>query len=209
MADGSRDGDTIDDLIGALEDAPEGGTDLDRRIAFQLGLPIGESDQMIKLLLFEGYGWDVISELVQSENPCFSTSLDARIPGENIVLAMHSRKRGQWVAIHRSAGGVDFLAWAASEPLARRAAALRGLRAVSSFDPRSATSEPAGAAAEATAPEAVIATAEALAPSPGMAPRSPASRGSAGMAARAAQDAPPEPDDGDGLPQGAEWKVLF
>lgn len=220
MADGSRDDDTIDDLIGALECAPDGGTDLDRRIAFQLGLPIGESDQMIKLLLFEGYGWDVISELVQSENPCFSTSLDARIPGENIVLAMHSSKRGQWAAIHRSAGGVDFLAWAASEALARRAAALRGLRAVSSFDPRSTSSDLAAAAAdspaaEAAGPETLVATAEAvapprgMAPPPGMAPDGPASRGSAGVAARAAHEAAPMPDDGDGLPQGGEWKVLF
>lgn len=216
MADGSRDDYTIDDLIGALEHAPDGGTDLDRRIAFQLGLPIGESDQMIKLLLFEGYGWDVISELVQSENPCFSTSLDARIPGENIVLAMHSSKRGQWVAIHRSAGGVDFLAWAASEPLARRAAALRGLRAVSSFDPRSPVSELAAAAAPTDAPaagstglEALIATTEASASQPGMVPRGPASRGSGGAASRAAHDAARTPDDGDDLPQGGEWKVLF
>ena len=212
MADGSRDDYTIDDLIGALEHAPDGGTDLDRRIAFQLGLPIGESDQMIKLLLFEGYGWDVISELVQSENPCFSTSLDARIPGENIVLAMHSSKRGQWVAIHRSAGGVDFLAWAASEPLARRAAALRGLRAVSSFDPRSPVSELAAAAAPtdapgSTGPEALIAMTEASASQPGMAPRGPAFRGSAGAASRAAHDAALTPDDD--LPQGGEWKVLF
>lgn len=145
MADGSRDEHTIDDLIAALERAPEGGGDLDRMVAFQLGLPIGESDQMIKLLLFEGYSWDVISELVKCENPCFSTALDARIPGENIVMAMRSTKRGQWAAIHRSAGGTDFLAWAASEPLARRAAALRGLRAVSSFDMR-ATPAVAGAA---------------------------------------------------------------
>ncbi len=147
MADGSRDEHTIDDLIAALEQAPEGGDDLDRMIAFQLGLSIGESDQMIKLLLFEGYDWDVISELVQSENPRFSTALDARIPGENVVLAMHSKKRGQWAAIHRGSGGTDFMAWAATEALARRAAALRGLRAVSSFEPRSADHRPAMPAA--------------------------------------------------------------
>jgi hypothetical protein len=138
VAEASRDEHTIDDLIAALECAPEGNTELDRMVAFQLGLPIGESDQMIKLLLFEGYSWDVISELVQSENPSFTTALDARIPGENIVFAMLSAKRGQWAALHRGAGGTDFMAWAASEPLARRAAALRGLRAVSAFDSRPA-----------------------------------------------------------------------
>lgn len=183
MTDDSRDDDTIDDLIDALERAPEGGGDLDRKIAFQLGLPIGESDQMIKLLLFEGYSWDVISELVQSENPCFSTALDAGIPGENIVLAMHSNKRGQWAAIHRSAGGVDFTAWAASEPLARRAAALRGLRAVSSFDPRSTTVDaadagrPTDAAAATSEPAALVAAAD------------------------SSLD--------DDLPQSGDWKILF
>lgn len=134
MAEGSCDEHTIDDLIAALEQAPAGSAELDRMVAFQLGLPIGDSDQMIKLLLFEGYGWDVISELVDSKEPSFTRALDARIPGENIVLAMHSAKRGQWAAIHRGAGGTDFTAWAATEALARRAAALRGLRAVSSFD---------------------------------------------------------------------------
>jgi hypothetical protein len=210
VAEGSRDEDTIDDLIGALERAPDGGGDLDRRIAFQLGLPIGESDQMIKLLLFEGYSWDVISELVQSENPCFSTALDARIPGENIVLAMHSSKRGLWAAIHRSAGGVDFLAWAASEALARRAAALRGLRAASSFDPRSMALGPAGAgwpteaAAAATGTEALVAAGEAAAAPQGMAPH-----GTADEASRAGNDIAPAPGSDDDLPQGGEWKILF
>ena len=154
MADGSRDEHTIDDLIAALESASEGGDDLDRMIAFQLGLSIGESDQMIKLLLFEGYDWDVISELMQSENPRFSTALDARIPGENVVLAMHSKKRGQWAAIHRGSGGTDFMAWAATEALARRSAALRGLRAVSAFEPRPADNRPGTAPATAPAVEA-------------------------------------------------------
>lgn len=182
MADGSRDDDTIDDLIGALERAPDGGTDLDRRIAFQLGLPIGESDQMIKLLLFEGYGWDVISELVQSENPCFTTAVDARIPGENIVLSMLSTKRGgQWAAIHRSVGGTDFMAWAATEPLARRAAALRGLRAVSSFDMRSSASGAATLTERPAAPTAPV-------------------------------DAPPDADEEGATRDaaaGSEWKILF
>ncbi len=134
MADSSRDEQTIDDLIGALERAPAGSRDLDRKIAGLLGLPLGESDQMVKLLLFEGYSWDVISELAHSQNPSFSTTLDACIPGENIVLAMQSAKRGQWAAIHRSVGGADSVAWAATEALARRAAALKGVRSVSAFD---------------------------------------------------------------------------
>ena len=152
MSEAVRDDCTIDDLIGALEGAPGGSPELDRMVAFQLGLPLGESDQMIKLLLFEGYSWDIISELVKSENPSFSTALDARIPGENIVLAMHSNKRGQWAAVHRSVGGADFLAWAATEALARRAAALRGLRSVSAFEARRPSDSPIAAAPAAISP---------------------------------------------------------
>lgn len=209
MADGSRDEHTIDDLISALERAPEGGGDLDRMIAFQLGLPIGESDEMIKLLLFEGYDWDVISELVLSENPCFSTALDARIPGENVVLAMHSKKRGQWAAIHRGSGGTDFMAWAATEALARRAAALRGLRAVSAFEPRPADHRPATSATDGA----------------GMAAAASADRGMEGARPGHAGDGEPAASqdgaaaddddlplsaagDGDRAPAG-EWKILF
>ena len=197
VAESSRDEHTIDDLIAALEHAPAGSAELDRMVAFQLGLPIGESDQMIKLLLFEGYSWDVISELVQSENPSFTTALDARIPGESIVLAMHSAKRGQWAAIHRSAGGTDFIAWAASEPLARRAAALRGLRAVSAFDAKAAVAAPSGLGRAAPQPPAMPngeAEGQRLAAEqPGIA---------------AAPAALPADDTEEGLRNG-EWKILF
>lgn len=183
MPETGRDEHTIDDLISALESAPSGSTELDRMVAFQLGLPLGESDQMIKLLLFEGYSWDVISELVKSENPAFTTSLDARIPGENIVLAMHSEKRGQWAAIHRSKGGTDFLAWAATEPLARRAAALRGLRSVSAFEVRPASAAPGGDATSKTAADHRPPEAE------------------PGDAAASVSDTASSP--------GGEWKILF
>ncbi len=184
MSDSTRDDRTIDDLIEALESAPSGSGELDRMVAFQLGLPLGESDQMIKLLMFEGYSWDIISELVQSDNPGFTTSLDARIPGENVVLAMLSPKRRQWVAVHRSVGGAEFTAWAATEPLARRAAALRGVRAASAFEARR------GAAVPADIPSA------ADKPSGGL--HEPAPSGGAESAP------PPEQPSPNG-----EWKILF
>lgn len=195
MADISGDEHTIDDLIAALERAPEGSGELDRMVAFQLGLPLGESDQMIKLLLFEGYSWDVISELVQSENPSFTTALDARIPGENIVLAIHSTKRRQWAAMHRSAGGADFVAWAATEPLARRAAALRGLRAVSAFDARpAAATQPAPAAQQSPA-------------SPAAATRQVHAESERQEAAIDPASLPP--GNADGIRDNGEWKILF
>jgi hypothetical protein len=212
VAEASRDEHTIDDLIAALERASEGNTELDRMVAFQLGLPIGESDQMIKLLLFEGYSWDVISELVQSENPSFTTALDARIPGENVVLAMRSAKRGQWAAIHRGAGGTDFIAWAASEALARRAAALRGLRAVSAFDSRSAV-------AAAPAMPAKFSPGE-TAPLPDAVARRSATNDDGSAAATGTDgalfnDPMDGPGDGPGDGRGdtparnGEWKILF
>lgn len=191
VADGSCDEHTIDDLIAALEQAPAGSAELDRMVAFQLGLPIGDSDEMIKLLLFEGYGWDVISEIVDSNDPSFTRSLDARIPGENIVLSMHSAKRGKWAAIHRGAGGTDFVAWAATEVLARRAAALRGLRAVSSFDMRAAAHTPKRPTAVARPDETAVPPAlsrDELSPGEGEAPA---------------------PDFPSGSPDPGEWKILF
>lgn len=187
MTDSTRDDRTIDDLIEALESAPSGSSELDRMVAFQLGLPLGESDQMIKLLMFEGYSWDIISGLVASDNPGFTTSLDARIPGENVVLAMLSSKRGRWVAVHRSVGGAEFTAWAATEPLARRAAALRGVRAASAFEAKR------GAAAPADTPSAADTSSGALhAPAPSCADES------------APGQEQPDPPSSNG-----EWKILF
>lgn len=186
MADGSRDEMTIDDLIGVLERAPAGSRDLDRRIAALLGLPIGESEQMVKLLQFEGYSWDVISELVQSQNPCFSSALDACIPGENIVLAMQSTKRGQWAAIHRSVGGAEFVAWAATEALARRAAALKGLRSVSAFEAKSSPLPEEKALPGSSSPRPEI------------------------QQRAHALDKDVEPESGSAEPpNGGEWKILF
>jgi hypothetical protein len=189
VSDSNRDDRTIDDLIDALEAAPVGNAELDRMVAFQLGLPLGESDQMIKLLLFEGYSWDIISELVQSGDPCFTTALDARIPGENVVLSMYSGKRGQWVAVHRSVGGTDFTAWAATEALARRAAALRSVRSASAFEARPASTLPAGV------PPGAIGSTDAAAE--GASPQSQAM-------------GPASPPDGfDGPSPTGEWKILF
>lgn len=209
MTQASRDEHTIDDLIAALEHAPEGSADLDRMVAFQLGLPIGESDQMIKLLLFEGYSWDVISELVQSENPCFTTALDARIPGENIVLAMQSAKRGQWAAIHRGASGADFIAWASSEPLARRAAALRGLRSVSAFDSRSAIAAASAAAEKPLAGEAApLAEAAARRNAADGDEESYAATGTDGALSHLPTGLPTD-GPADGAARNGEWKILF
>jgi hypothetical protein len=39
------------------------------------------------------------------------------LPGENIVLATYSDKRGQWAAVQRETDGREFMSWAATEAL--------------------------------------------------------------------------------------------
>ena len=84
---------------------------------------------MIELLVEEGYPWEVVSELLDAELPPYTTALDAALPGENIVLALHSPRRGRWAAVHKTPGGQQVLVWAASECLARRRAALKAIGA--------------------------------------------------------------------------------
>jgi hypothetical protein len=75
------------------------------------------------------FSLEVAGELLDGRPPPFTRTLDAAIPGENIVLATYSDKRGQWAAVQREADGREFMSWAATEALARRAAALQAFSA--------------------------------------------------------------------------------
>ena len=150
-----------DKLLESLGSAEAGDRELDIVIHYLLGAQAedagGEAGQMIELLVEEGYPWDVVSELLDAELPPYTTALDAALPGENIVLALHSPRRGRWAAVHKTPGGQQVLVWAASECLARRRAALKSLgaqpRARATPTPARA-SKPAAPAATEPAPGA-------------------------------------------------------
>ncbi|WP_119460361.1 hypothetical protein [Rhodospirillaceae bacterium SYSU D60014] len=136
---------TADDLIGALESAQKGSRTLDVQLAFKLGeaggsmedfpattrLPakwhaLGDFPAIAKIMLDEGFSWQSVCDVLDCEAPAYTTSLDAGIPGENIVFVIRSAKRNQWGAIHKTADGEEIFGWGATEVLARRTAALKG-----------------------------------------------------------------------------------
>ena len=117
-------------VVSALETAPAGGQELDCMISYALELARGEVDQvMMELLVNEGYSWNVISEIWEGKVARYTQSLDAGIEGENIAFVMRSERREQWAAVHKTPGGTEHVAWARTEILARRLAALKGILA--------------------------------------------------------------------------------
>lgn len=119
--------DIIDRVVSDLENATEGSQELDCMISYALELARGEFDQvMMELLVKEGFSWNVISEIWGGKVPPYTQSLDCGIAGENIAFAMRSDKRRQWAAVHKGPAGEEHLAWAKTEVLARRLAALKG-----------------------------------------------------------------------------------
>jgi hypothetical protein len=117
-------------VVSTLETAPAGGQELDCMISYALELARGEFDQlMMELLVNEGYSWNVISEIWEGKVARYTQSLDAGIEGENIAFVMKSERRTQWAAVHKSPDGTEHVAWARTEILARRLAALKGILA--------------------------------------------------------------------------------
>lgn len=116
------------DLIAALQEAESGDRKLDAMVAYHCGAVGRDAHQMVRLLIDEGSSWDLVFELMEGEIPAFTTSLDAAVPGENIVCAIYSTKYQRWAAVHRGQDGGEVLAWAADEVLARRVAGLQAIR---------------------------------------------------------------------------------
>ena len=115
-------------VISSLGEATQGGEDIDIRISVALGDLQSGSAKLLRLFVEEGYDWNVISNLLDEQVPPYTTSLDAKVPGESIVGVLYSRKRGRWAAIHRGPDGrEEGPVWAATEALARRAAGLAGI----------------------------------------------------------------------------------
>ncbi len=122
--------DIIRRVMSSLETAPAGSQELDCMISYTLELARGEFDQvMMELLVNEGFSWNVISEIWEGKVAPYTQSLDSAIEGENIAFVMRSDKRAQWAAVHKAADGSEHVAWARTEILARRLAALKGILA--------------------------------------------------------------------------------
>lgn len=128
MSEYKRKSGIIGRVVSALQTAPHGSQELDCMISYALELARGEFDQvMMELLVNEGFSWNVISEIWESKVAPYTQSLDCGIEGENIAFVMKSERREQWAAVHKSARGDEYVAWARTEILARRLAALKGI----------------------------------------------------------------------------------
>lgn len=117
-------------VVSALGTASTGSQELDCMISYALELARGEFDQvMMELLVNEGYSWNIISEIWEGKVARYTQSLDAAVEGENIAFVMKSERREQWAAVHKAPDGSEYVAWARTEILARRLAALKGILA--------------------------------------------------------------------------------
>ncbi len=169
-------------LLLSLANARRGKRELDIVVSFILGDTASEAGKMIELFVEEGYPWDVISELLDEDLPAYTTSLDAALPGENVVLSAYSKRRRQWVAVHRAGTGEQVSAWAATECLARRLAGLQACKGPGTY------------AASPQAPQH----------------RSPGDPGAPGATAEAPARAPAGKPAGKTEPEGGEeWRILF
>ncbi len=124
----------LDEVLDLLRGAERGSTKFDYMIAYCLGIAVNDRSSVTRVILDEvvsdeAYSQDVLSELLEGAVPAHTTSLDAKIAGETIVLSLYSAKRGLWAAVQRAPDGREYLVWAADEILARRLAALRGWKA--------------------------------------------------------------------------------
>jgi len=116
-------------LIAELESAEAGSQALDIRIHYGFRILGGLGEDVASLLIKEGVSWPTVQATLNETVPPYSTSLDAALQGEEIVFAIRSVRHGGWGAMQRTSTGGEELAWAATEPLARRLAALKSWRA--------------------------------------------------------------------------------
>jgi hypothetical protein len=112
-------------LITEIEGAPAGSAALDARIHFGFRVATQGSPDISALLIEQGITWPTVEAVLDEQIPPFTTSLDAALEGEDITFVIRSTKRGRWGAMQKARCGEEILAWAATEPLARRLSALR------------------------------------------------------------------------------------
>lgn len=119
----------LDNLLQDLQQADEGSRKLDILISFVIGETPARHRPVIKILLEDETKTALICKLIGEDFPRYTESLDAKLPDENVVLSMYSEARGKWAAAHKPADGEECVAWASTEALARRLAALKALEA--------------------------------------------------------------------------------
>lgn len=116
-------------LVSALETSAQGSSVLDLEVKCGLDpdLPAASGGVGLETEFLPETIEIILGEMVTP----FTRSLDAALPGENIVFSMYSTNKNLWVSVHRDQAGREFVSWAATEPLSRRAAALRGHASIS------------------------------------------------------------------------------
>lgn len=122
-------------LIAELESAPGPDRGLDARMAGMIDWPREDVHGRLFAQVVERFGLDGLTadDIDSWHVPAFTASLDAKLPGEEITLAKRLRdmegRSSRWIAwaqIHTGKNRGEHLeAIATTEPLARRAAALR------------------------------------------------------------------------------------
>jgi hypothetical protein len=129
----------LSDLIAKLEAAAEGSRELDARIHVAVVNPAvmtdpggyrGERPVKYELAqdVFADRGADFSDAADLLGAPHYTTSLDAALPGENIVKVArlpHGKEGWMWVALHNPSTGASLAGFGFTEALARRGAALK------------------------------------------------------------------------------------
>jgi hypothetical protein len=118
-------------LVSALEQSAAGSSVLDLRLGRDLQNELTVEDEATRHGLMAEMSAETIKNIVGEMIVPFTRSLDAVLPGENIVFSMYSGEKSRWVAVQRNSDGQEYVSWAATEPLARRAAALRAIAGIS------------------------------------------------------------------------------
>ncbi len=115
-------------LLAEIEAAPEGNRDLDVWVHFTVFPEVAQRSELpVHDDVESGCYWERIGVGHSLRTtPCYTTSLDAKLPGENIVEV--KRIGLKWMAIHEGLESGDwFRVEAHTMCLAMRAAAIRGM----------------------------------------------------------------------------------
>lgn len=120
---------TLVTLLPVLERADRGSARLDLLIAYLVDVASPDDLRRIEIFRDEGYLPERVADLLGYVPQPYTSRLDATVPGENVILSMYSREQKRWAAIHRRVSGEEDIHWGATEPLARRIAALYAIMA--------------------------------------------------------------------------------